>query len=215
MRDDFHQQLDTLRDDLARMCTLAGTALRHATAALLDGDQEAAGLVFDDVERLRLLQGTVERRTVVILARQAPVAGDLRTVVSAIRIAADADRMGGLAALVARMAVARHPGRVLPDDLTDTFGRMADMAIESADRCVDAVRTGHLDLAGDIRERDDAVEEMHADLHRRVVGASWPHGCAVASDVVLLGRFYGRFADHAAEIARRVRFQAAGVTAGI
>lgn len=94
MRTDFRQQLESLQADLGAMCALAGDAVGRATRGLLEVDAETAREVAHDIERLRFLHNTVERRTLGILARQAPVAGDLRRVVTAIHVAADADRMG-------------------------------------------------------------------------------------------------------------------------
>ncbi|MDT5217214.1 MAG: phosphate transport system protein, partial [Mycobacterium sp.] len=105
MRREFHRQLAVLRADLGDMCELSGVAARRATTALLEVDAESAEQVLTDVERLRRLNNAVERRAVSILARQAPVAGDLRATVTAIQIAADADRMGGLAAHTAQLCL--------------------------------------------------------------------------------------------------------------
>jgi phosphate transport system protein len=210
MRTAFHRQLDGLRADLGTMCELAGAAAGRATTALLDVDAEAAGQVLGDVERLRLLNISVERRAVSILARQAPVAGDLRATITAIQIAADADRMGGLAAHVARLCLRRHPEPVVPDELRDCFRQMGDMAVGLAERSREAAVVGDCAQARRVRDEDRAMEDLHRHLYSVVMAPEWTHGPAVAIDIVLLGRFYGRFADHAGEIARRVIFQTTG-----
>jgi phosphate transport system protein len=210
MRKGFHRDLEALRADLGRMCVLAGVAARHATCALLDTDAEIAERALADVRRISALRNSVERRAVELLALQAPVASDLRAVVASIRIAADADRMGGLAGHVARLCLRRHPAAVLPDELRDTFATMSQLAVDLSDQCQAAVLTGCSVQARRVCDGDAAMEDLHRSLFEAINSPRWSHGVAVAADVALLGRFYGRFADHAGEIAHRVMFQETG-----
>ena len=124
MRRDFHRQLELLRADVGTMCELTGRAAGRATTALLDVDAEAAGQVLVEADHRKLLNTAVERRAVSILARQAPVAGDLRATVTAIQIAADAERMGALTAHVARVCLRRDPEPVVPGELRECFRQM-------------------------------------------------------------------------------------------
>jgi phosphate transport system protein len=210
MRTTFRHELEQLRADMAGMCALAGDAVGGATHALLEVDADAARRVAVDVERLRLLHNSVERHTLGILARQAPVAGDLRTVVTAVHIAADADRMGGLARHVAKLCLRRHPEPVTPDEMRGHFSEMGRLAVDLAGRCEAALLTADCTQARLIQRDDEAMETLHQELFHAVMSPGWRHGPGTASDVVLLGRFYGRFADHAEEIARRVLFQSTG-----
>jgi phosphate transport system protein len=210
MRTEFRKQLDSLRSDLGGMCELAGDAMGGATRGLLDADTEAARQVIVDVERLRFLHNAVERRTLGILAKQAPVAGDLRTVVTAIHMAADADRMGGLASHVAKMILRRYPESAIPSEMRGRFHEMGRVAVNLTQCCRDILTTGDCTQAHRVRHDDQLIETIHQELFREVMSPRWVHGAAVASDVVLLGRFYGRFADHADEIARRLVFQTSG-----
>ncbi|TPG25628.1 phosphate signaling complex PhoU family protein [Mycolicibacterium hodleri] len=210
MRADFQHQLDSLRADTGGMCELAGDAMENATRGLLGADAEVARYVLTDVQRLKFLHHDVERRTLAILARQAPVAGDLRTVVSAIHIAANANRMGGLASHIAKLTLRRHPESVMPRELNDTFARMGRIAAMLAENCHVILTTGDCARAQQVQHDDHTMEAIHQELFRAVTDPAWGHGPSVASDVVLLGRFYGRFADHADEIARRMIFQTSG-----
>jgi phosphate transport system protein len=210
MRKDFHHQLDVLRADLGTMCGLAGVAVRRATTALLDVDAEAAGQAVEEAERLNVMRLDVERLAVSILALEAPVAGDLRATVTAIQIASAADRMGGLAAHVARLCMLRHPEPVVPEDLRGCFAQMGEIAVDLAERTRVAALEGDRAQVQSVHHDDGAMEELHRHLFSVVASPRWPHGPAVAIDVVLLGRFYGRFADQADDIARRVTFQTTG-----
>jgi phosphate transport system protein len=210
VRTDFRQQLETLQVDLGAMCALAGDAVGRATRGLLDVDADAAHEVTCDIDRLRTLHNAVERRTLAILAKQAPVAGDLRRVVTAIRVAADADRMGGLASHVAKVSLRRHPRSAIPPELHGRFHEMGTTAVGLAECCREILTTGDCSQTHRVRSEDRVMETMHRELFAEVMSPGWAHGAMVASDVVLLGRFYGRFADHADEIARRMVFQDSG-----
>jgi phosphate transport system protein len=210
MRTTFRHELDQLRTHMGGMCELAGDAVAGATRGLLDVDADAARQVAVDVGRLRLLHNSVERHTLGILARQAPVARDLRTVVTAVHTAADADRMGGLAWHVAKLCLRRHPEPVIPDEMHGHFSEMGRLAVQLAGRCEAALLEGDCAQASLIQRDDQAMETLHRELFPAVMSPGWSHGPGAASDVVLLGRFYGRFADHAEEISRRMLFQSNG-----
>ncbi|ABM14005.1 MULTISPECIES: phosphate signaling complex PhoU family protein [Mycolicibacterium] len=210
MRTEFHQALDRLTVDLAEMCGRAAALMQAASAALLEADIRRADTVAFDLKRLTRLGNAVHDRAYCLLALQAPVARDLRVVVSALYIAADADRMGGLASNVARAARRRDPDRVVPHDVHDLFAGMAATAIELAGLAQSTVRTGDPALAWRVCDGDEQMNELHRQLFSRLMGPRWRHGPTVAADLVLVGRFYERFADHAVEIARRVHFQATG-----
>ena len=214
MRADFQHQLASLRGDLAGMCELAGNAVDHATCGLLEIDADVARRVSADVERLRSLHNAVERQTLGILARQAPVAGDLRTVVAGIHIAADADRMGALASHIAKLCLRRHPEPVIPHEMRGLFQEMGRIAAGQAARCRVALLAGDAAEADRVRHENQSIEALHQELFHVVTGPRWRHGPGAAADVVLLGRFYGRFADHADGIARRVIFQTGGTPVG-
>ncbi|MCG7596733.1 phosphate signaling complex protein PhoU [Mycobacterium sp. PSTR-4-N] len=211
MRNEFHDTLDALVADLAQMCDRASTMMRSATTALLAADADQARRLRTELHQLTSLGVTVNDRAYRLLALQAPVARDLRTVVAALHIGADADRMGALASHVARTASRSHPLPATPPELTDLFTEMGATAVRMAAQARDAVGSVDAALAERICAGDERMDELHRQLFGRVAAPHWQHGPLVAADMVLLGRFYERFADHAVEIARRVYFQATGV----
>lgn len=210
MRTAFHDQLDTLTQTLGQMCGLAGTAMERATQALLQSDLSAAEHVITDHDQLGVLKTTVENDALTLLARQAPVASDLRTVVGAMQTAADVERMGALALHVAQIARRRHPGRAVPEDVIGDFAEMGRIAVELGNSASEAVLTRDPDQAARIRHEDDAMDELHRRLFTHLMDREWKYGVATAVDVTLLGRFYERFADHAVEVGRRVVFEVTG-----
>jgi phosphate transport system protein len=138
------------------------------------------------------------------------VAGDLRAVVSSMQNVADAERMGGLAWHVAKMARRRHPRHVLPEEVNGYFAEMGRVAVDLSAAAKEVVLSHDVDRAAQIARDDDAMDGLHRHLFTVLMDTQWKHGVAVAVDVTLLGRFYERFADHAVQIGRRVIFQATG-----
>jgi phosphate transport system protein len=210
MRTAYHEQLDALIHQLAEMCRLAGVAMERSTQALLQADLVLAEQVIGDHERITTASARAEEAAFVLLALQAPVAGDLRSIVSSIQIVADVERMGALALHVAKIARRRHPQHAIPEEVNGYFAEMGRVAIDLADSAAEVLISRDPEKARRIREDDDAMDDLHSHLFTVMMDREWPHGVAAAVDVTLLGRFYERFADHAVEISRRVIFQITG-----
>jgi phosphate transport system protein len=145
---------------------------------------------------------------------QAPVAGDLRAIVSSIQIVADVDRMGALALHVAKIARRRHPQHALPEEVNGYFAEMGRVAVELGHTAEEVVVSRDPEVAARLREEDDAMDDLHKHLFSVLMDREWKHGVTAAVDITLLSRFYERFADHAVEIGRRVFFQATGKLPG-
>lgn len=210
MRTAYHEQLADLNEHIADMCKLAGVAMERATQALLQADLELAEQVITDHEQISAMSANAEETAFVLLALQAPVAGDLRTIVSSLQIVADVDRMGALALHVAKIARRRHPQHALPEEVNGYFAEMGRVAVELGDSAEQALRTRDPERAAQIRDDDDAMDDLHRHLFTVLMDREWKHGVAAAVDVTLLGRFYERFADHAVEVAARLIFQVTG-----
>ncbi|MEH3142593.1 MAG: phosphate signaling complex protein PhoU [Mycobacterium kyogaense] len=210
MRTAYHEQLEGLSAQLGEMCGLAGVAMERATQALLQADLALAEQVITDHEQIVSMSVRAEESAFVLLALQAPVAGDLRAIVSSIQIVADVDRMGALALHVAKIARRRHPQHALPEEVNGYFAEMGRVAVELGQSAREVLVSRDPEKAARIREEDDAMDDLHRHLFTVLMDREWRYGVAAAVDVTLLGRFYERFADHAVEIARRVIFQVTG-----
>jgi phosphate transport system protein len=210
MRTAYHEQLDQLTAQLGEMCGLAGVAMERATQALLQADLVLAEQVITDQEQIGALSTRAEESAFVLLALQAPVAGDLRAIVGSLQSVADIDRMGALALHVAKIARRRHPQHALPEEVNGYFAEMGRVAIELGNSAQEALLTRDPEKAARIGEEDDAMDDLHRHLFTVLMDREWKHGVTAAVDVTLLSRFYERFADHAVELARRVIFQATG-----
>jgi phosphate transport system protein len=210
MRTAFHEQLESLTANLSQMCALAGLAMERATQALLHADLIVAERVISDHDHLARMQADAEATAFALLALQSPVAGDLRLVVGSMQNVADAERMGGLALHVAKIARRRHPDHALPQEVNGYFAEMGTVAVDLGNSAKDVVLSLDPEKAAQISRDDDAMDGLHRHLFTLLMDEEWTHGVAAAVDITLLGRFYERFADHAVEIGRRVIFQATG-----
>ncbi|MFF0814841.1 phosphate signaling complex protein PhoU [Rhodococcus sp. NPDC003318] len=210
MRVAYNEQMTELADMLGEMAGLAGSAMEKATQSLLQADLTLAEAVIGDHDQITELSVAAEERAFALLALQAPVAGDLRSVVSGLQIVADIERMGALALHVAKIARRRHPNHVLPEEVNGYFAEMGRLAVALGAGAKEVLETRDPERAAKLREEDDAMDDLHRHLFTVLMDREWKHGVAAAVDVTLLGRFYERFADHAVEVARRVIFLVTG-----
>ncbi len=210
MRAAYQAQLDGLADELADMCLQVGSAMSRATTALLEGNLAVAEQVITDDAKIDAMRSAVEEQCVTLLALQAPVATDLRTIVSAIHAAGDVERMGDLALHIAESARRRHPHRVLPQQVEPYFAEMGRVACELATKASEVIRTRDLERAVELESDDDAMDDLHRHMFTVMMEPGWPHGVPVAIDVTLLARFYERYADHAVAVARRTVYAVTG-----
>lgn len=184
-----------------------------ATAALLQTDLFLAEEVFAEHDHIVNLTSRTEGDAFVLLARQAPVAGDLRAVVAALKNVADVDRMASLALHVAKTARRRHPAHALPEDVREVFSEMGHIAVTIGNSAKTVLLESDPEKAQQLGRDDEAMNRLHQHLFTVLADPQWAYGTATAVDVTLLGRFYERFADHAVEIGRRVIYQNTGSTA--
>ena len=210
MRTTYYEELSALSAQVGDMCGLAADAMEHATLALLGADLSVAEQVIADHEHIAAMSKRTEASAIKLLALQQPVAGDLRSIVGAIHVGADIERMGALAVHVARISRLRHPECALPDDVRDCFAEMGTRAVQLARTAQQVLISRDPDKADRLRDEDDAVDAEHQHLFTLLIDHKWQDGVCSAVDVALLGRFYERFADHAVEIGKRVVFEVTG-----
>jgi phosphate transport system protein len=210
MRTTYYEELSALRTQVGDMCGLAADAMERATQALLGTDLSVAEQVIADHEHIATMSKRTEASAIKLLALQQPVAGDLRTIVGTIHVAADIERMGALAVHVASISRLRHPECALPDEVRASFAEMGSRAVQLARTAQEVLVSRDPDKAARLRDQDDAVDAEHRHLFTLLIDNKWHDGVCAAVDVALLGRFYERFADHAVEIGKRVVFEATG-----
>jgi phosphate transport system protein len=197
MREEFQADLNEVRRLLVTMAESVRAAMRKATTALLTADLKAAETVIERDVEVNELYRHVEVKVADTIARQAPVASDLRTVITALHVSADLERMGDLAEHVAKTARRRHPSPAVPAELRPVFKQMGDVADRMAGKITNVLSSPNADLAAELEDDDDSMDQLERDLFKILLDDDWPYGAETAIDGALLGRFYERYADHA------------------
>ncbi|MCF6508536.1 phosphate signaling complex protein PhoU [Blastococcus sp. MG754426] len=210
MRDSYHEELDDINTCLVEMANSVGSQMSTATTALLDADVALADLVIAGDDQIDATRESIEQRTFTLLARQQPVAGDLRTITTAMRIVADLERMGDLAAHIAKVARMRFPDHAVPQEVRPAFLEAGNVAELLITKTATVIAKRDVEAAQELETDDDAMDQIHRGLFRQLLSEDWPHGIESAIDITLLGRYYERFADHAVSVARRVCYLVTG-----
>ena len=210
MRLVYSEELADLATSMARMCSLATDDMELATHALLQVDLVAAEKVLQSSSEISRLAAENEERGFALLALQAPVARDLRQVVTSIQLVQDLVRMGTLAGHVAKIVRRRHPEPVLPEPVNGYLAEMGRVAVSLGRSATEVLLNRDPEQAATLAQQDDAVDDLRRHLFTLLTVREWKWGVACAVDVTLLGRYYERFADHAVEVAQRVIFLATG-----
>ena len=213
MRDAFHDDLDAISVSLVEMSQLANTAMVRATKAILEADLAIAEEVISEDERIDNLHHDLDARTLTLLARQQPVAGDLRTIVASIRMSSDIERMGDLAHHIAKLARMRYPACAIPPELVFIIQEMGEVAQRIMTKTTGIITSRDTLAAVELEKDDDAMDKLHRKLFEILLDDNWSHGIETAIDMTLVGRYYERYADHAVSVARRVYFLVTGTYA--
>ncbi|BBH64928.1 phosphate transport system regulatory protein PhoU [Actinoplanes sp. OR16] len=210
MREEYQADLVEVGRLLVTMAESVRATLRKATTALLTADLKAAEAVIERDAEVDKIYEQVELKVADIIARQAPVASDLRRVITTLHISADLERMGDLAEHVAKTAKRRHPSPAVPAELRPTFKEMAEVADQMAAKIIELLGTPTVALAAELESDDDRIDDAERHLFKIMLADDWPYGAETAIDGALLGRFYERYADHAVNISEQVIYLITG-----
>ncbi|MGI5940437.1 MAG: phosphate signaling complex protein PhoU [Thermoleophilia bacterium] len=210
MRDAFHNELDSLDQEIVRMGALVERYAQMATTALIEGDKALAQKAYDGDDEIDALFLDIERRCLILLAQQAPVASDLRLIVVILRVVNDLERAGDLAHNIAKLALSdefRQPApkvvRALVVEMGEAAGRLMGMAIDAWAK-KDEV------LAKEITHQDDLLDELHARLIRDLMELKGEDLLASVISLVMVGRYFERIGDHAVNMGERIRYYVTG-----
>jgi phosphate transport system protein len=210
VREVFQQELADVQDRLVEIAGLVEQAIEQATTAFNSSDVSLAETVIADDHRIDELAANLDELAIDILARQQPVARDLRIVVSALRISASLERMGDLAEHIAQLARTRFPEKVVPKDLRPTFKEMGRLDVSIAKKLTRLLESESAELAEEIRDDDDLIDDLHLSVFDKVLGETWKGGAVDIVDSTLASRYHERFADHAVSIAKKVQYLQTG-----
>lgn len=210
MREVFHDELRSLAEQLTQMSGLVSAAMANATQALLEGDLALAESVISADAQIDAQQRHLDDRAVALLARESPVATDLRVVVSALRMSTSIERMGDLARHVASQARLRHPHPVVPESLVPTIYEMGAAASSIASKAGTVIATRDLELAAQVERDDDRLDELHRSIFTAMQAPEWQETAERTIDMTLCSRYFERYGDHAVSVVRRVGFLVTG-----
>jgi phosphate transport system protein len=210
MRQVFQNELHEVQDRLVEISDSVATIMEKASGAFLGSDvamaDEAIALSETNEEKALSLDELVIK----ILARQSPVARDLRILVSALRMSASLERMGALAGHIASIARYRYPGSAIPVSLRPTFEEMGALDIKLANKVSEVLRNTDLDQARAIQAEDERVDELHRHVFDVVLADDWKENAMFTVDVTLASRYFERFADHVVDISSKVSYLTTG-----
>lgn len=212
MRSSYHEELDGVMNQLVNMASLVEIAMQKASNSLLNADLVDAESVITDDEQLDQLHEQLEYKALSLLMLQAPVAGELRIVVSSIRVVFEFARMGDLAAHIAKIARMRYPEHALPAQLEPNFRKMADISLKMIDVARQTLATRNADKALTLAEIDSKMDSLREDHFNVILGDDFDGTVEQAVDVALLGRYFERFADHCVAVGRRIVYLVTGET---
>ena len=210
IRSVFQDELDSVSQTLFELSVMVSDSMAKATRALMTKNLSLAEEVITFDEKIDTVQHELDARIIDIIARQQPVASDLRALVTALRMSADLERMGDLAHHVAKVVRLRHPAAAVPDQLMSLIESMGVTAEKIAAKTGVVISTRDTVLAAQVEKDDDEMDLLHRQLISVLIAPTWVHGVETAIDLTLLGRYYERYADHAVSVARRVIFLVTG-----
>jgi phosphate transport system protein len=206
----FQQQLAELKDKLLAMAALSQEAVESSVGAYLGRDEGLCHYVRQNETAINTAQREVDEMAYEILAKEQPMAIDLRFLLSVIKINADLERIGDQSLSIARrtqdmFTVAPVP---LPVDIAG-MGEHAKMMIR---RAVQSLLEADAPLADDVRAMDDEIDRMNRDAHKRLIALmqSRPELSLQALNAIIIARNLERIADHATNIATDVIFWVRG-----
>lgn len=210
MRAAFRAQLDELTNDLARTVRVSAQMMTDASSALHRGDLRLAEGVIASEDRMTARLDQAERRCVVLLALQAPVASDIRVLIAVLHAVGELERMCALARHIAKIVRLKHPRTAIPDGVAPVSARMGVLAARQAHGAASTIETRDPRSAGRLARADHELDALRDHLLDMVSGPDWPYGVEPAVDTALIGRYYERFADHAVAIAGQVCYLVTG-----
>lgn len=210
MREVFQQELKEVQDRLVEIAGDVTRIMENASKAFTTSDVALADQAIASAEAIATKALTLDELAIRILARQSPVARDLRILVSALRMSASLERMGALAGHIAQIARFRFPGSAIPAALLPVFEEMGALDVQLAKQVTALLADPDVDVARSIQAEDERVDELHRGVFEVVLADSWKENAMFTVDVTLASRYHERFADHVVDISSKVSYLTTG-----
>lgn len=210
MREMFDQELQSVQERIVEIAESVFTIVSDASIALLEADVKAADRALAGADIVSEKALSLDELVIRTLALQAPVAKDLRILVSTLRISASLERMAALASHIATIARFRFPNSAIPESLSDTFDEMARLDVRLSKKLIKLLKNTSVDLARSIQATDARVDELHREVFEVVLDKEWKEKAVHTVDVTLASRYFERIADHVVEISSKVSYLTTG-----
>jgi phosphate transport system protein len=210
MREVFQSELKEVQDRLVEIASDVTNVMKNATLAFTTSEVSVADQAIASADAISEKALSLDEMVIRILARQSPVARDLRVLVSALRMSASLERMGALASHIAQIARFRFPGSAIPAVLMPVFEEMGKLDVALAKKVTKLLANPDVDVARAIQAEDERVDELHRGVFDTVLADSWKENAMFTVDVTLASRYHERFADHVVDISSKVSYLSTG-----
>lgn len=207
LRRGFHQQLEDINARVIRLFALVTEAIATATAVILASDTESARKLAAHDSVLDQLETDIEHIAEHELLTQQPMAGDMRYLVSVVRVVPELERSGDLAEHIASRTVTSATATLTPS-VRALLEEMGATCIEMWRAAASAWAARDPEAAEALDQIDDQLDRLRQDLEHELLRGQLP--LAGALQITLVGRFYERLGDHAVHVSERVRYLATG-----
>jgi phosphate transport system protein len=210
VRQNFDQDLESLRQDLVRMGEIVQVAIKDAVDALAKRDKDLARTVMEGDDVIDRMQVEIEDRCISLIARQQPVATDLRILGTGLKITTDLERIGDHAFDIAKIVllIGDEP---LIKPLVD-IPRMAEIAQKMLKDSLQAYLKLDIELAEQVCRADDRVDELYHQVFRELLTYMLEDAKKInqATQLIFVARYLERIADHSTNVAEWVIYLATG-----
>ena len=201
----FQQELDQLRLQVELMAAQVGIALARMHDVLRTGDAEVAARAVAADDLVDAMMVSLTERTYLLLRREAPMASDLRYLVSVLRVLEELERVGDISLRVVKQAP-DQPLLAAHGRLFEILDRMATLAESLFRTAIDAWSTQDASMVGDLAGRSAGMDDEYRALLDEILALQGPGAVPVAVSAVLVGRALERIADHTVIVGERVRY---------
>ena len=210
MREVFQKELHEVQERLQEMASDATRIMDLASKSFIQSDVTLADQALASADLMASKALALDELVIRIMARQSPVARDLRILVSALRISASLERMAALAGHIAQIARFRFPGSAVPVSLRATFIEMGALDVELSRKVELLLKDPNVDFAKLIQAEDQRVDELHRSVFDTVLSDDWKENAMFTVDVTLASRYHERFADHVVDISSKLSYLSTG-----
>lgn len=210
-RSDFHEQLQELENEALTTADLAVSALEQVIEAVMTGDSELAQMVIDGDDRIDGRYLDVHQGILSLLARQAPVASDLRLVAALLHTIVHIERIGDLCVNIAKLVPLTEQ---TPSQGSDILAKIQAAAAQAGDQTREAqaaFRERNIELAEDIVRQDDVIDRLNREVFSAALEIGSDAGAREwAAHMMLIARYIERIGDHTVDIGEQIAFVISG-----